>query len=113
LSCSIVKGLNFTLCQRLDARISTAKISFKIDKKSLLGEESIGKSNLCVKTKAIPRYGLAERSQANEAGVAFLKKIRDVGQEERRFIMKVSKAVNYCIDYHKQNSKKKYGSVIW
>jgi len=26
--------------------------------------------------------------------------------------MRVSKAVNYCIDYHKQNSKKKYGQQL-
>jgi hypothetical protein len=44
-------------------------------KTSHFGEVSIGKVNLCVKTKAITRY-------ADGVGVTFWRKIRDVGQEE-------------------------------
>ena len=46
-------------------------MSIIIDKNSLFDGISIGRLNLCVKTKAITRYGLAERSQADGVGVTF------------------------------------------
>ena len=45
--------------------------NFLIDKNSLFDGINIGKLNLCVKTKAITRYGLAELNQADGIGVTF------------------------------------------
>jgi len=47
------------------------------DKNFLSDGENIGKVQLCVKTKATTLY-------ANEAGLLFLSKARDVDQEKNR-----------------------------